>query len=82
MDNACPAWRSAVLCHIQKLQVLQSKCLHLSTGAPWNVSNSQIHEDLGVPLFADHISALTESFDSKLADAGNRIVRQPGRYLN
>ena len=37
---------------------------------PWYVSNRQIHEDLGVPLFADHIRALTESFDSKLADVG------------
>ena len=28
------------------------------------VRNRQIHDDLGVPLFADHIRALTESFDS------------------
>ena len=62
--------------------MLQSKCLRLAAGAPWYVSNRQIHEDLGVPLFADHIRALTESFDSKLADAGNPLVRQLGRYLN
>ena len=35
------------------------------------VRNRQIHEDVGVPLFADHIRALIESFDSKLADVGN-----------
>ena len=34
------------------------------------IHNKQIHEDLGVPLLADHIRALTESFDSKLADVG------------
>ena len=62
-------------------QVLQSKCLRLVTGAPWYLSNRQILEDLGVPLLADHIRALTESFDSKLADAGNPSVRQLGRYL-
>ena len=45
------------------------------------ISNSQIHEDLGVPDLADHIRTLTESFDSKLADAGNRLVHQLGRYL-
>ena len=39
------------------------------------------HNDLGVPLFADHIRALTTSFDSGLADVGNRLVRQLGRYL-
>jgi hypothetical protein len=36
----------------------------------------QIHEVLGVPLFADHITALNASFDSKLADAGYPVVRQ------
>ena len=81
MDYACPAWRSAARSHVRRLQVLQSKCLRLATGAPWYVSNRQIHEDLGVPFFADHIRALTESFDSKLADVGNPLVRQLGRYL-
>jgi hypothetical protein len=37
---------------------------------------------LGVPLLADHIRALTESFESKLADAGKPLVRQLVRYLN
>jgi len=65
MDYACPAWRSAARTHVRRLQVLQSKCLRLATGAPWYVINRQTHEDLGVPLFADHIRALTASFDSK-----------------
>jgi hypothetical protein len=53
------------------MQVLQFKRLRVATGAPWYVSNGQIHEDLGVPLFADHISAVTVSFDSKFADVWN-----------
>jgi len=81
MDYACPAWRSAARSYVRRLQVLQSKCLRLATGAPWYVSHRQIHEDLGVPLFADHIRALTVSFDSKLADVENPLVRQLGRYL-
>jgi hypothetical protein len=71
MEYACPAWRSSGRTHVRGLQVLQSKCLHLATGAPWYISNRQIHEDLGVPLYADNIRALTASFDSKLADVGN-----------
>jgi len=71
MDYAFPAWRSAARTHVRMLQVLQSKCNRLATGAPWYVSNRQIHEDLGIRLFADHIRALTESFDSTLADVEN-----------
>jgi hypothetical protein len=70
MDYACPAWRSSVRTNVRKLQVLQSKCPHLVTCAPWYLRNRQIHEDLGVPLFADHIRALTASFESKLANVG------------
>ena len=61
--------------------MLQSNCLRLVTGAPWYLSNRQIHEDLGVPFFADHIRTLTASFDSRLADVGNPFFRQLGRYL-
>ena len=81
MDYACRAWRSAARTHIRRLQVLQSKCLRIATGAPWYVINRQLHEDLGVPLFADHIRALTASFDSKLADVRNLLVRLLGRYF-
>jgi len=82
LDYACPAWKSAARFDVRSLQVLQSKCLRLATAAPWYVTNRQIHEDLEVRLFADHIRALTESFDSKLADVGNPLIRQLARYLN
>ena len=81
MDYACPAWKSAARIHVRRLQVLQSKFIGLATDVPWHVSNRQIHEDLDVPLFAEHIRALTASFDSKLFDVGNPLVRQLGRYL-
>jgi hypothetical protein len=67
MDYAYPAWSSAARSHV-RLQLSQSKCLLLVNRAPWYVSNRQINEDLGTPLFADHIRTLSESFDSKLAE--------------
>jgi hypothetical protein len=57
------------------------KWLRTASNAPWYVGNRQIHKDLGIPLFADHIRELTKSFDTKLADAGNPLVRQFGRHL-
>jgi hypothetical protein len=68
MDYENPTWRSAARTQVRRVQVLQSKCLRFVTGASWYLSNRQIHEDLVVPLFAGYITALTESFDSKLAD--------------
>jgi hypothetical protein len=66
----------------EPLQALQSKCFRIATGAPWCISNRQIHEDLAVPLFEEHTRALTESYDSKLAGVGNPLVRQLGRYAD
>jgi hypothetical protein len=74
-------WRSAVSSHFRKLQALQSKCLCIATNGTWYVGNKQIHEDLGISFFADHIRALTGSFDRKKADAGNPLFRQLGRHL-
>jgi hypothetical protein len=63
MDYACPIWRSAAFSHVRMLQVLKSKRLRIVTDAPLYVCSKQIHEDLGIPFFADLIRAATESFD-------------------
>jgi hypothetical protein len=81
MDYACSAWVSPARSHVLRLQVLQSKYFLLAVGAPLYVSNRQIHEDQVVPILADHIRTLTANFDSKLANVGNPLVRQLGRYL-
>jgi hypothetical protein len=55
MDFACPVWRSAARTHIMKMQVMQAKCLRIATSPPCYIGNRQIHDDLGVPYFSDHI---------------------------
>jgi hypothetical protein len=62
--------------HARKLQILQSKCFSIATSSPQDVGNRQIHEDLGIPFFADHIRALNESFDLKLPDKRKLSARQ------
>jgi hypothetical protein len=49
---------------------------------PWYVCNRQVHEDLCVPMFADHIRSPTANFDLKLGDVGNLLLWQLGRYLS
>jgi hypothetical protein len=64
LDYACLPWSSAARTNVRRLHVLQSKCLHLATGEPWCV-NRQMLKKLGAPLFANHIRALTTSFEVK-----------------
>jgi hypothetical protein len=81
MEYACPIWRCAARSYVEQLQALQSQVFRIATGAPLYISGRQIHEVLGVPFFEEHTRALTHSYDSKLAGAGNPLVRQLGRYL-
>jgi len=78
MYYACPAWRSAARgyksCNPSVLDLLR-------VSAPLYLRHRQIREDLAVPLYADHIRALTGSFDSKLGNVENPLVRQLGRHL-
>ena len=75
MYYACPARRSAASTHVRRLQVLTIQVSSSCYWCPWYVSNRQIYEYLGVLLFTGHIRALTASFDSKIADVVNPLVR-------
>jgi hypothetical protein len=46
-----------------------------------SISSLPNGEDLGVPLFADHIRAPTASFYSKFAEVAKPLVGQLGRSL-
>jgi hypothetical protein len=81
VENAYPICRSAARTHVRKLQVFKSKCLCVAITASWYIYNSQIHEDLGVPFFADHIRYLTEGFDLKLDGVWNPLFRQRSKYV-
>jgi hypothetical protein len=50
-------WRSAAHPHINKLQVLQYKCLRIAVIAPWYDVNNHIHGDMGTSYLADLIRA-------------------------
>jgi len=73
MDYSCLTWRIPAHMHIRRLQVLHSKCLRHVTGVPWYIGSRQIHEDLWVPFFVEHIRALTTNIDSNFADCGEPL---------
>jgi len=64
MNYECHVWRPAACSHIRKMQALHSKCLCIATIDPWYIGNRQIHNDLGVPYFNDHIRSLRYSTES------------------
>jgi hypothetical protein len=87
MNYACPIWRSDVHTHVRMVQVLQSKCLHIATSAPWYICNRQIHEDLGVPFFSDQIRVLNyqnnnQELQREVSWCGEPLSSATGRYAD
>ena len=82
MDYGCLVRRHAADSHLKRLQHVQSKCLCIFADVPWYISNIELHEDMKVPYIAEHFRNLAQSFDSKIPDAENLLVRQLGRYLS
>ena len=80
MDYACLVWQHVALVHLKLLQVIQSKCLRSATGAPWYISNLQLHSDLGVPYLGEHNRSIAQSLYSAFPDVENPLVWQLGRY--
>ena len=78
MDYACPAWIPAGRNNGRRLRVLHSERLRLATDAHCYVISRQIPDDLGVPLFADVIIALTAKFGSKLSELRTTQLRHLG----
>ena len=53
--------------------MIHSMCLRDATGTSWYISNRQIHEDLGVPFFADNIKSVCQGVN---APARDQVERQ------
>lgn len=66
LTYACPVWSNAPKSSLKKLQTMQNKVLRLAINCPWFIRNSQIHQELSVPLISDYIHKLTSNFFKKL----------------
>lgn len=66
LTYACPVWVNTAATTIEKLQVVQNKCLRRILQAPWFVPNAQIHRELGVDSIENHILKRSQNFFSSL----------------
>jgi hypothetical protein len=58
MTYACPAWESAAVSHLMKLQRLQNKVLRVIVGLPRPTPRRDIHAELHVPYEYDFITKM------------------------
>lgn len=68
-------WGTASVSNVEKLQRRQNRLLRMITSAPWYVRNSNIHNDLNVPMIKDEVKRHSEIYLKKLETHPNILAR-------
>lgn len=75
MWSYCAAlWGAARNCHLNKLQIAQNKYLRTATNAPWYVSNSTLHRDLGIVPVKDYVNDLIVAHQERVDRHANPLI--------
>ena len=61
MTYACPVFSNSADCHMQRLQILQNKCLRMVLVAPFRTRISYLHHKSGIPTIKSFVGKLTEN---------------------
>jgi hypothetical protein len=78
MTYACPAWESAAVTHLMKLQRLQNKVLRAIGGLTSRTPTRDIHAELHVPYVYDFITEICRKQAEVIQNHENRNVRSIG----
>lgn len=80
MTYACPVFANCAKCHMQRLQVLQNKCLRMVLNAPFRTRISSLHKSTGIPMIKTFVDKLTDNFYTQSAKSSNKLVSRLGDY--
>lgn len=69
-------WGSAAKSNIAIIQRFQSKVLRVITGAPWYVSNENLHRDLNMPTVEEEVQRYNTSYANRLQAHPNALATQ------
>ena len=72
--NACPVWGNCAYHHIEKLQIIQNKCLKIILNLPRYHSTYDLHHRANIPKLSQQISKINLNFRAKLARSENPLI--------
>jgi len=80
LTYAAPVWSNTSSSNYRRLQILQSKCLHVIGNYPRRTPIPRLHTTLNVAPIRDFIYHLTDNFFGSCAARPNPLVRSIGNY--
>lgn len=73
--SACPVWGKCGNHHIEKLQIIQNKCLKIILNLPRCHSTHDLHLRAAIPQISKQISKINLKFKAKLPRSENPLIR-------
>lgn len=73
---ACPVWGSCARTHINKLQLVQNKCLKIILNLPYDHPTTDVHRLSNVPLISQQLQKICNNFKDRLCTSDNLLIRQ------
>jgi hypothetical protein len=80
MTYACPVFANCAIGHMQRLQVLQNKCLRMVLNAPFRTRIASLHKRTRIPMINSFVKKLTDNFYKNSAKSSNKLVSRLGDY--
>jgi len=74
LSYGAPVWSECAKTHINKLQVIQNKCLKLALGLPFYTSTDFVHENAKVERFSDYCHRLSSKFFFNCQFSDNPLI--------
>lgn len=72
---ASPVWGNCAACHLDKLQLIQNKCLKVILDVPRNFPTHALHEISAFPTIREQVKKVNQKFESKLHLSDNPLIR-------
>jgi Reverse transcriptase (RNA-dependent DNA polymerase)/Endonuclease-reverse transcriptase len=72
--GACPVWGNCANHHIEKLQIIQNKCLKIIFSLPTCFRTNDLHGLASIPLITQQISKINLNFRTKMLCSDNPII--------
>ncbi len=72
--NVCPVWGNCAKSHIERLQIIQNKCLKIILNLPRTFNTNNLHELAAVPQISRQISNINMKFRTNLLKSKNPLI--------
>jgi hypothetical protein len=73
--GACPVWGNCAKHHIEKLQIIQNKCLKIILDLPPRYETINLHKLAAIQPIKHQITKINSKFNNKLLTSDNPIIR-------